>query len=406
MQIRYDVTENGVVIPDTEVWGTPPYGPTLNGTIDLVIDGAGNVSGSTPVDPSTGLGMLEGERIYSPDRNTWFEITGGSWGTPAGPVAPLTGGTVDLTGSFIGDFSGLTITSGFIEDGNSGDYFYLGNGVGLDGKLEFTAVGPHGVSLQFRSKGMSGYGTGTYLFGVDGGSIVYSNGTDLANVDLMGVTACYLHVDHVARTFSTTTSQPFLEDAVFHWSVLGRRIDAFAGTVDPSGSFVGAAHYMGHEFISLDFISGNGTFEDGNSAGFDASNGLVLGDPFTVVLTDVSGLFDLVIDGSLISQSPPTGVGNEGEPPSFMLMHNVPNPFNPQTRIDFSLPETGHARLTIYEVSGRKVAELVNELLQPRTHSYVWDGRDDTGRSVASGTYLYRLDAAGFSRTRKMVLMR
>ena len=88
------------------------------------------------------------------------------------------------------------------------------------------------------------------------------------------------------------------------------------------------------------------------------------------------------------------------------LMPNYPNPFNPSTRITYSVPETGHVSLVVYDVSGRLVRVLVNEMQGPGRYVENWDGMNDEGRPVASGTYFCRLVTAKRAETRKMLLMR
>jgi spore coat protein A len=84
-----------------------------------------------------------------------------------------------------------------------------------------------------------------------------------------------------------------------------------------------------------------------------------------------------------------------------------PNPFNPETRIDFELPRTAHARLEVFDVSGRLVATLVDGLRPSGWDTVRWDGRDSSGRPVASGIYSYRLTVEGErAMTRKMVLVK
>jgi hypothetical protein len=90
------------------------------------------------------------------------------------------------------------------------------------------------------------------------------------------------------------------------------------------------------------------------------------------------------------------------------LYANVPNPFNPTTVLRFDVGGSGaqRVRLTIFDARGRRVRALVDRSLEPGTYSERWDGRDDHGRSLASGVYFYRLDTADARATRKMVLLR
>jgi hypothetical protein len=88
------------------------------------------------------------------------------------------------------------------------------------------------------------------------------------------------------------------------------------------------------------------------------------------------------------------------------LAPNRPNPFNPHTEIRFELARDSRVLLRVYDVSGRLVRLLNDSTLPAGSHRAIWDGTDGAGRAVASGTYLYRLDAAGFNQSRKMVLLR
>ncbi len=92
----------------------------------------------------------------------------------------------------------------------------------------------------------------------------------------------------------------------------------------------------------------------------------------------------------------PTGV-----PEAFALEQNYPNPFNPSTSIAFSLPASVGVKLEVYNMIGQKVATLVNGKLAAGNHTINWEARD-----VPSGIYFYKLEAANFSQTRKMLLMK
>ncbi|MGB2990628.1 MAG: T9SS type A sorting domain-containing protein, partial [Candidatus Zixiibacteriota bacterium] len=94
---------------------------------------------------------------------------------------------------------------------------------------------------------------------------------------------------------------------------------------------------------------------------------------------------------------------------SFRLSQNFPNPFNPTTSIQFSVPGGGnpaHTTLRIYNVLGRKVRTLVDELRNPGNHRSVWDGKDDKAGDVSSGIYFYVLEVDDFRETKKMTLMK
>ena len=93
--------------------------------------------------------------------------------------------------------------------------------------------------------------------------------------------------------------------------------------------------------------------------------------------------------------------------PHELLLHpNSPNPFNPMTTLRFDLPAKTSVNLTIFTLTGRRVATLVDGVLAAGRHDITWNGRDDGARAVASGTYIYRLRAAGRTLTRKMTVVR
>lgn len=101
------------------------------------------------------------------------------------------------------------------------------------------------------------------------------------------------------------------------------------------------------------------------------------------------------------------GVGDgEPRPTLFRLEQNFPNPFNPVTVIRFAVAEPGPVKLAVYDVTGRPVRTLTDETRGTGSYEVSWDGKDDRGFSVASGVYLYSLEAPGHSENKKMILLR
>lgn len=103
---------------------------------------------------------------------------------------------------------------------------------------------------------------------------------------------------------------------------------------------------------------------------------------------------------------PPGVISNVRElsstvPEVFLLSQNYPNPFNPETRINFQIPTGSDVSLKVYDVLGREVKTLVSERLQPGSYETTFDGS-----GLASGVYLYRLQAGGFVETKKLLLLR
>jgi len=102
-----------------------------------------------------------------------------------------------------------------------------------------------------------------------------------------------------------------------------------------------------------------------------------------------------------------TGVGDTPAPASFALDANVPNPFNPITTIRYDVPAPGaDVSISVYDVEGRLVRELVKEHRNAGVWSAQWNGDNDRGQGVASGVYFYRMRAGAFIDTKKMVLLK
>ncbi len=93
-------------------------------------------------------------------------------------------------------------------------------------------------------------------------------------------------------------------------------------------------------------------------------------------------------------------------PTVFSLNQNYPNPFNPTTVIRYQLPVISEVQLTVYDLMGRVVRELVSGKINAGTHSIIWNGTDAHGQPVASGMYLYQLKTDNFMKTKKLVLLK
>ena len=90
----------------------------------------------------------------------------------------------------------------------------------------------------------------------------------------------------------------------------------------------------------------------------------------------------------------------------FVLYQNVPNPFNPSTTIHYEVPASAQVALSVYDVGGRLVRRLVNDQKPRGSHVVRWDGRDEGGQEVSSGVYFVLLRSAGFTLTKRMVLLK
>ncbi len=89
------------------------------------------------------------------------------------------------------------------------------------------------------------------------------------------------------------------------------------------------------------------------------------------------------------------------------LYNNYPNPFNPETKISFSIPADSKVRITIYNIKGQKVKTLINENLVKGIHDVIWRSKNNSGKSVASGVYFYQFDVNGKTKgLNKMLLLK
>jgi hypothetical protein len=116
------------------------------------------------------------------------------------------------------------------------------------------------------------------------------------------------------------------------------------------------------------------------------SSGAVVNDGFETQLTD--------LDNSAVL------------PAGYSLSMAYPNPFNPVTTIAFAMPADGFAKLTIFNMLGQQVSEIVSEQLSAGRHHVIWDARNQNGMQVASGVYVYQLEVNDFKQAKTMTLLK
>jgi hypothetical protein len=116
---------------------------------------------------------------------------------------------------------------------------------------------------------------------------------------------------------------------------------------------------------------------------------------------------DADIDAFSITSYPGSGVADQAATPAAFTLHqNYPNPFNPSTAIRYELAEAARVAVAVYNAHGQRMALLVDSRQSAGTHEVVWNGAADGGSILPSGMYFCRIDAPGFSKTMKMVLMK
>jgi len=170
--------------------------------------------------------------------------------------------------------------------------------------------------------------------------------------------------------------------------------------LDNSGSLVWKNRYGRNEFNKND--EGYSIIEtsDGGclSVGFTCTDketnwGTISHLDIYLVKTDASGITAVENDFSLI-------------PENFEMSQNYPNPFNPQTTIEFSMSKREQVEIKIYNLLGKEIKTLINEVKPAGKHKVIWDGTNKDDRKVASGVYLYKIKTKSYTHTKKMVLIK
>lgn len=117
--------------------------------------------------------------------------------------------------------------------------------------------------------------------------------------------------------------------------------------------------------------------------------------------TSSNGPWSLTIDGGLA-----LSVDNNTLPEVFALHNNYPNPFNPITNIRYDIPEASDVRIDIYDLVGKKVKTLVSKQHQPGRYKIQWNATNEFGSAVATGMYIYKIQAKDFVSVKKLLLMK
>ncbi len=152
----------------------------------------------------------------------------------------------------------------------------------------------------------------------------------------------------------------------------------------------------GLEFQTVGFIKGEGTTSEEKSYSYVDKNLQDGNYSYRLKQLDFNGAhaYSSILNVSIVL------------PRVYSLSQNYPNPFNPTTMIKYSLPEAQHVTLEIYNSLGEKIRTLVNSARDAGNHTVQWDGLNSSGRSTASGMYLYKITAGKFTSVKKMLLIR
>ena len=123
-------------------------------------------------------------------------------------------------------------------------------------------------------------------------------------------------------------------------------------------------------------------------------------------LSDGLGSSEPVVVGGMLTLGAGEPVPDKPLPTEVSLSRNFPNPFNPSTEISFALPSDRMVSLSVFNILGQEVKNLVSGEMQAGFHKVIWDGTNNNGQNVPSGTYFYRMDAGDYSQSMKMVMLK
>jgi hypothetical protein len=96
----------------------------------------------------------------------------------------------------------------------------------------------------------------------------------------------------------------------------------------------------------------------------------------------------------------------QGVPLTYSVSQNYPNPFNPLTSISYEIPKESFVTISVYNLLGQKVADLVSNLHQAGYHNVMWNSMDMSGKPLSSGVYIYTIQADDFRAVKKMALLK
>jgi hypothetical protein len=259
-----------------------------------------------------------------------------------------------------------------------------------------------GEALDVRS--LSAYSSSGLKYGITGTADgVYMTFDNYASWQKMsnGLTGSSLHINKVMNldspaSLAATDSGLFATlDTGKSWiPIIPSELISASGTANYPGTGLGLYFFGVKGFVTTNFSS----WPEINMTG--VTGGRVLDfattQNYIYVTTQTGGVFRKALADLTSAEE----IG-DGIPQGFNLSQNFPNPFNPATRISFTVAKEGVVSLIVYDMLGREVANLLNETKQPGAYTVTWNAN-----GVSSGVYMYRLVAGGQAAMHKMVLVR
>jgi hypothetical protein len=333
----------------------------------------------------------------------------------------VSGNDANVRGAGIYHDSGVLDLLGVTLDGNlkgaapnfmSGGGLYASNCTAAADSLVCTGnTAQLGSAVMFENCGVAGLNN----------SLLYGNGADFYGALVtQGVTDASV----ISNTIADNTA-PTAGAAGFYTAASGVTMDAniiafntggptFANGVHvASGTLTPACNDVyGHDANyggivadptgTFDNISADPEFCDAAAGEYDVKST----SPCDADNSGCATLIGALGDGCGILSTVKDPVEEETVPMAFNVEPNYPNPFNPATKIRFSLPAAEHTEVAIFDIKGRRVRTIVNEPLGAEAHEVTWRGQDDNGRTVAAGVYFYLVRSGEHRSVGRMALVK
>lgn len=175
------------------------------------------------------------------------------------------------------------------------------------------------------------------------------------------------------------------------------------GSTAAASSFNKAEYYQDNSFLRL-------LAYDDQSTALDAGKYLAASIPFSLTNPEELIVENIIVADDMNKRIEDTEIEiiyeNPNLPLSYLLSQNYPNPFNPSTVIKFSIPVKEFVSIKVYDIIGREIKTLLSEYTNAGMYLLYWDGSDNTGMQVSSGTYIYRMTAGSYAESKKMIYLK
>jgi len=400
-----------------EIFSYTNSGANIDYKTDGTIQTANATTGVTPVfvineihaDPDASSGDANGDGTVSTENDEFVEIVNRS------------GSSIDISNWVIADgYSDRhTVTDGTtIGDGVALVVFGGGTPVGISGICQTASTGGLGLNNggdDVTLKDASGGTIVTYTYGSEGGD----NQSIARNPDYTGVFVKHSTISGNAvlyspgKTNATDSSLPveltsFTADntrageITLNW-VTESEIENLGFILErrqESGSSSQAEWVEIASYVTKEALRGQGSVTRRTEYTFTDKT-VELGKTYDYRLADVSYAGEKVYHTLNVLGAKATGL-----PEGFSLMPAYPNPFNPTTTIQFSIPEASEVQMIIYNLMGQEMVTLVNAHIEAGHHRTTWNGRDKAGRLASAGMYFTVMQSGDFRSVKKMIMLK